>query len=54
MRAVAASAPRCVRDAFGVNARVRRKLAIATGAGTANGVTVVLTNWGLDDVAAVV
>jgi peptidoglycan hydrolase-like protein with peptidoglycan-binding domain len=31
-----------------------RKLAIATGAGTANGVQVVLTNWGLDDVAAVV
>lgn len=32
----------------------RRKLAIATGAGTANGVSVVLANWGLDDVAAVV
>jgi hypothetical protein len=31
-----------------------RKLAIATGAGVANGVNVVLANWGLDDVAAMV
>lgn len=32
----------------------RRKLAIATGSGTANGITVVLANWGLDEVDAVV
>lgn len=32
----------------------RRKLAIATGNGTANGITVVLANWGLDEVDAVV
>ena len=66
VRAVAASAPQCVQCAgayFGVadnskpesreNVR-RRKLALATGAGTANGVNVVLADWGLDDVAAVV
>lgn len=32
----------------------RRKLAIALGTGTANGITVVLPNWGLDEVDAVV
>jgi hypothetical protein len=40
-------------ERFRENVR-KRKLAIATGAGEANGVPVVLANWGLDDVTAVV
>ena len=40
-------------EQFRENVR-RRKLALATGSGVANGVQVTLSNWGLDDVPAVV